>query len=782
MPGSLQGIQAPQVPGSLTSLVGRERETAALIGLLRRENVRLVTLTGPGGVGKTRLALRVAKLTADDFPGGTWFVPLASIRDPALLASTVAQSLGVRETADRSLIEGLATVLGDPAALLILDNCEHLLDAAPVVAEMLLACPRVTCLVTSRSVLRISGEHAFPVPTLPLTPAAEHTSADRAALSPAVRLFMTRAQAARPEFALTDANAAEVERVCRRLDGLPLALELAAARMRHLELAELAALLASDEPGPTLRVLTGGPRDAPDRQRALRHTVAWSYGLLSPAEQRLMGRFAGFVGSFSREAGEAVARAGSDPDTDVHEGIASLLDQSLLQRDAGDGSESRFKMLETIREFALEQLAIEAEDSYTRQTHAAYYLTLAERAAPELHAHRQREWIGRLTREHGNLRAALDWFDRVGDLAQLARLAWALFWFWWFQGHLAEAAAWYERIIATGGDLSPTPRGSALIGASQLAWTLGDFNRAEALALEARTLADASVHPLHAGLANLMLNSVATMRGDASAAQAFGDEALRRLRTVETWEGAVWLRIALNDVGLHAAHAGDAAHGIGLLEEAIALAEGTGDRYLTGVHWSDLGLAAQVAGHEARAVACYREGVLHLAEVGGEWYLATPLAGLAAASAPRDPVAAAQLLGAAEALRDRGGQPNWPIERDRDAHATAVLRAILGPARLDDERARGRRLPLDSIRARVTGAQSSATSDMGAAETNFGNLSPRELDVLRLLVASRTDREIAETLFISPRTASRHVGAILAKLDVASRGEAAVYAVRHRLV
>jgi predicted ATPase len=165
MPGSLQGIQAPQVPGSLTSLVGRERETAALIGLLRRENVRLVTLTGPGGVGKTRLALRVAKLTADDFPGGTWFVPLASIRDPALLASTVAQSLGVRETADRSLIEGLATVLGDPAALLILDNCEHLLDAAPVVAEMLLACPRVTCLVTSRSVLRISGEHAFPVPT-----------------------------------------------------------------------------------------------------------------------------------------------------------------------------------------------------------------------------------------------------------------------------------------------------------------------------------------------------------------------------------------------------------------------------------------------------------------------------------------------------------------------------------------------------------------------------------------------------------------------------------------
>jgi non-specific serine/threonine protein kinase len=439
-------------------------------------------------------------------------------------------------------------------------------------------------------------------------------------------------------------------------------------------------------------------------------------------------------------------------------------------------------MLETVREFALEQLALSGEDLAIREAHAVYCLHLVERSAPELHTRQQLIVLAQLTMEHGNLRAALDWFDHADRMVELTRLAWALFWFWWFRGHLVEGLGWYERALSKGVDLPASLRGSALFSAAQFAWTLGDASRAEVLAREAQALEPTSGQPFIPGLPELMLSVAASMHGESATATSLGEAALTRLRQVGTWEGEVWLRIALNDIGLNAAQALQGAHGMALIEEALARVRIGDDPYLTGVHWSDLGLAAQAAGDAAKATHCYVEGLRLLQEVGGEWYLATPLAGLAAIEMTRDPAWAAQLLGAADALRERGGQPNWPLERDRDEHTLAVLRALLGEEQLAQRQSQGRERPLSAILARAVvdhAGKTTSTSVDGSAST--GDLSSREVEVLRLLVAGCSDREIAERLFISPRTASKHVGAILTKLEVTSRGEAAVRAVRDRL-
>jgi predicted ATPase/DNA-binding CsgD family transcriptional regulator len=782
---SLPNTREPiaQLPAPLTSLLGREREVTAVGELLHQSGVRLVTLTGPGGVGKTRLALRVAEAVAADFPDGLSFVSLAEVREPDLIPSTIAQALGVREAGHRGLVEGIAAFLHDREALLILDNFEHLLEAAPFIAELLSHCRLLTCLITSRALLQISGEHAFPVPSLPLPPTSHTITAERAALSPAVRLFVARAQAVRPDFALTDANAEDVEVICRRLDGLPLALELAAARIRHLTPADLATRLVGGETGGALRVLTGGPRDAPDRQQTLRYAMAWSYDLLTPQEQALFRRLAVFVGGFTLEAAEAMTSPDGDTEGDIAAEIAALVDQSLLQRDEEASGASRYLMLETIREFALERLVTSGDAAAVQAAHAAYFLALAERAATELHGQQQHAWLGRLAEEQGNLRAALDWFARVGQTDELARFAWALFWFWWFRGHLAEGLDWYERALSKGADLPSPLRGSTLFGAAQCAWTLGDVARAETLAHEAQALAQMSGQSVIPGLPELMLAVIAAMRSDFTAAASLGEAALHQLRQVGGWEAGVWLRIALNDIGLHAAQAAQGARGMALIEEALALVQDGDDPFLAGVHWSDLGLAAQSNGDATKAVRCYVEGLRLLQAAGGDWYLAIPLAGLASIAITRDPLWSARLFGAAEALRERSGQPNWPLERERDEQAMATLQAILGEEQLAQNRLQGRSMPLTEILAWATTAfsrDSKSSSEGMPASAN--DLSPREIEVLRLLAAGCSDREIAETLFISHRTASKHVGNILAKLDVTSRGEAAVFALRLNLV
>jgi predicted ATPase/DNA-binding CsgD family transcriptional regulator len=780
------------LPIPLTSLVGREQDVATVCALLREAEVRLVTLTGPGGVGKTRLALEVAAEVAAAFPDGVWFVSLAPVQHTQLVASAIAQVLGVRE-GGRLVVAAIAAYLGDRRALLVLDNFEHVLDAAPVVSDLLTACPGLTCLITSRSVLLLSGEQDYPVAPLAAPTQTGVLTAAQAGWSPAVRLFVARARAARPDFALTDGDAAVVAELCRRLDGLPLAIELAAARVKVLSPPALLARL-----GDRLHILAGGPRDLPDRQRTMRDTIAWSYDLLAPDEQVLFRRLSVFAGGFTLEAAEAVCEGTgneaqgpaehsqtvpcspvpSPSGPSVLDGVASLVDQNLLRPEDGPDGTTRFGILETIREFGLEMLTESGEERAIRDAHASWFVAMAERAAPELIRHDQRRWLDLLEADYANLRDALAWLDRSDRVADFLRLTSALWWFWWFQGHLIEGRQWCDRAIARQRDGSLDELAWALLRAARLIWTLGDLDRAEVLARQALTLRSEGGSPDVPGMATLVLSGVAAGRGDFVLAASLVDAALPLFTPARD---DVWSSLA-RGFGLFVAKAGDVERGTALIEEALAIERARGDHFTEGVRWSDLGVLAHDAGDEARAVRCYVESTRLLADVGGAWYLASPLAGLAAILAQRDPAAAARLLGAAEALRERSGMTGWPTEIARDERTEALVRAALGDETFGVERENGRAMSLaETVDLATTVAAGSPQASWQPPASPEG-LTTRELDVLRLVVGGRSDRQIADELFISPRTASKHVANILAKLDVATRAEAAVYALRNGLV
>ncbi len=478
---------AHNLPVQLTPLIGREREVAAVGQLLQREEVRLLTLTGPGGTGKTRLGLQMAAQLSEVFSDGVFFVNLAPLSDPELVVPTIAQALGVKEEFGQPLIDLLSASLREKELLLLLDNFEQVVGAAIEVAQLLARCPKLNVLVTSRAALHVQGEQEFAVP--PLAVPDPKSLPDLVALSQyeAVALFITRAQAVKPDFQVTAANAPAVAEICVRLDGLPLAIELAAVRTKLLPPQALLARL-----GQRLAVLTGGAKDVPARQQTLRNTIEWSYQLLDAQEQQLFRRLSAFVGGCTLEAIEVVCAAFRDEARPVLDAVASLIDKSLLQQTEQEGEEPRLVMLETIREYGLECLTASGEREATWQAHAEYYLALAERAEPELRGIQQALWLERLEREHENLRAALECFLEqagMGKGKELAlRLCVALAFFWRMGGYLREGRTGFSRALASSEEVASSLRARGLFYAGALAHYQDSNEQAEVLCGESLAL------------------------------------------------------------------------------------------------------------------------------------------------------------------------------------------------------------------------------------------------------------------------------------------------------
>ena len=662
------GAQALPVPA--TPLVGREREVDEVGRMLLADDVREVTLTGPGGVGKTRVALAAGAALQRRFDDGVVFVELGSVTAPDLVPAAVAGALGVLRSGPQPPMDNVTSYLADKRLTLVLDNFEQVTDAAPVIADVLAAAPAVKVLTTSRTPLRISGEHEFPVPPLSLPEPGTAPDVVRLEHYEAVRLFVVRAQAARPGFELTATNAAAVAEICRRLDGLPLALELAAARVRLLPPQALLARL-----NDRLGLLTGGPRDLPERQRALRTTIAWSYDLLRPQEQSLFAWLGVFAGGFDLEALEAVWRpegeAEQDPAPDVLDPLGSLVENSLVRQQEGDG-EPRFAILDTIAEFARQRLESTGDGQRARDRHAAYFRSLSEAAAPELLGSGQIGWLERLEAERDNLRAALSHLLATGDISSAVRLARGLL-FWWLHAYVEEGVAWTERILAAGGELPAPVRGMALAEAGVMAFGNADAERATPLLEESLSVFRDSGLEGPMVVPITILGELATRRGDYATATELLEDGLERSRA----SGAGWYTaMQLNFLGQVPEHRGDYRAAEERFAEALTLARRVGDRFLILQSLSNLARVCHEQGDEARERPLLREGLSLAAEVGDDVSIAHYLQSLAAlAEADGRMERAGRLEGAAEALRSSWPGSGWLEAVGAPASAIAAQRS-----------------------------------------------------------------------------------------------------------
>jgi predicted ATPase/DNA-binding XRE family transcriptional regulator len=701
---SAAGSSRPTLPVPPTPLIGREREVAALVDLLRREVVRLLTITGPGGVGKTRLALEVAGLSREAFTDGVVFVPLAPLRDPDLLASVLAKPLGIKDVGDRSLLDALKLHLEGKQMLLLLDNFEHLLQAVQVVAELSAACRGLTVLATSRASLRLSGEWQFPLTPLSLTEGASP------AHSPAVRLFDERARAVSPGFEIGARNDATVAEICERLDGLPLAIELAAARVKLFSPKALLERLDLRLP-----LLSGGARDLPERQQTLRATVAWSYDLLEPREQTLFRRLAVFAGGFTLEAAEAVCGQGSTGEERVFETLASLVDNSLLvpwgEGSVGRDDEPRFTMFETIREYASERLGSDAEE--IQREHARYYLALAESVQPEASSHMLTKWLAVLDREHENLRAALRWAIRNRDVDFGTRLALMMWRFWPERHYVTEGRRWLEAVVALGepegGVIEPTlsARRWAFLHlvAGMLAGGQGDFDRAVELFDESLSLYRNMGHTKGTSGPLRELGAAAYHQGDYERAVRLSEQALTISRGSGSAFGSGLAVCTLADA-LRAQ--GDIGRARTLLEESLAsLRRRTRPLRVANalaITLSRLGSIECELGGDARARGLYGESLELARRFGFTFDVFVCLEGLARVEALQGrPQRSARLLGASAAQREEIGTPLTPITRADYDHAANAARAELGEEAFEVAWAGGHVTPLDIIISEAIG-------------------------------------------------------------------------------
>jgi predicted ATPase/DNA-binding CsgD family transcriptional regulator len=827
-----------------TPLIGREAEVATVQSILLREDVGLLTLTGPGGIGKTRLALQVAADLLDHFVDGVYVVLLAPISDPGLVSATIAQAIGVRESETHSLLESVQAFLRDRQLLLVLDNFEQVAAAATVVSGLLAACHRLKVLATSRASLHLYGEYEVVVAPLALPTPSDLTRSNPDSVASlvqiaAVKLFYQRAAAVRYDFVLTASNVQTVAEICIGLDGLPLAIELAAARLKIFSLSDLLASLDQ-----RLALLIGGPQDAPLRQRTLRDEIAWSYNLLTPGEQMLFRRLAVFVGGFTLEAAHAVANAEHDLGVDFLDGFTTLLDQNLVRHLELSGGESRFGLLETIREYALEQLAASGEVERLRRHHANFYLALAEAIETDLTSPQPQCDRGRahLRTELDNLRAVFSWsihnqwIPATHTGVQLLsphevglRLAAALSFFPFGDDHTHELRHWLETTLQWE-EASTATRAKVLWGAGITAIIHGDYRIAHIELEESVALCRRLDEPILLAAALRELCLVATIQGDFTAAQRYGEESVALYRSLGRQPD---LAIALENLGSTFAHQRNLTAAHLLFEEQLALARrldgaSQSSGALVGLGWVArlqgdyatarayftealairrklkenwmiaealdlLGEVVQQQGAREEAGHHYREGLIIAYEVGDKGGMAQIFYHLSTlALDERQPTRATCLLAFATVLcKTAGGlvyhAPTAPADWEQTG---ATLQTALSVKQFAQCWAEGQAMLLQEAityalmmdnELEHTSASSLSTVVTPSSNISQTGLTTREVEVLRLLVQGLTYAQIADTLVVSRRTVNAHATSIYSKLGVTSRAQATRLAIEQRL-
>lgn len=728
-PASVQ--RRTNLPRPVTRLIGRNQELSAACNFLRQEECRLLTLTGPGGTGKTRLALQVAADLLDHFEDGVFFVDLVSLGDPGLLISKIAATLDIRETVGgRPLIENLKDYLHKRHTLLLLDNFEQVVSAAPIIADLLESCPCSKVLVTSRVLLRLRGEHDLPVPPLPLPERGRPVSIESLQQVPAIALFIQRAQSVNPAFSMTRENAAMVVDICRGLDGLPLAIELAAARIRVLSPQALLARLER-----RLDILKSGPRDLPTRQQTLRNAIDWSYELLDAEAQRLFRRLAVFVGGWSLEGAQAISKPGDPDDTDILDVLEKLLDHSLLKQSLTANGELRFGMLETIREYSSEKLAQSGEESDIRRRHAEYYLNLAIASDDGLRSVRRVLWTARLEDEHDNLRAVIRRSLSETDETQIgARLAAALPWFWQARGHLTEGRTWLMKLLAR---MDPSERSviraRVLLASGGIAWSLGDYIDATPLLKESVAINREVGDRRNLAYALSFLGLVSISRGSYDECAPLYEESAALFRELgDKWGEAFtlnWMGILVHDIGDMIRSSECYKQSLALwretgdpwgtsiplislgaialaqknytqaethLEESASIARTFGDRWTLSWVLGGLGYVALQGGDTTRARALFKESLALGYEVGNQTEIIVCLAGVARLAAEQGQSAlAASLIGAAAALRESLNVQLWHAWRVIHDESFAYTKSHLDEQSWAIEFAKGNAMTLE---------------------------------------------------------------------------------------